>query len=414
MSTVDTRRRLQSLTSWGNTHNWIFGAFFGTLSLLATITGFTIWQYVGVPSDKSEQNCATSQTALRFKDCPIIYPNPQGASGVFLDRGIAYKINGNMDRAVLEFTEAIRQNPNNATAYLKRGISYNSMQDYAQSIKDYDQAIKINPGYADAYHYRCNSHRMMHELDLALRDCNRAIELMVEPNALVLGMRGNIYHTKGMIEEALADLNQAIKIDPADANVYSERADVLLGKRTVGKSDIANAFTDIGRAIELEPNNADYYLQRAKLYLSQDQLASAIKDFYLARRRNPESWEASDELCHLNIITNQLDRALADCEAALQFQPHLGNTLNQRAVVHFLMGQTDKAIADFNAALQFSKSEDESGTNPRMKNLAGFAYFGRGKVKIKNGDIAGGNADLALGIARVPQVATFFAVYGIK
>ena len=41
-----------------------------------------------------------------------------------------------------------------AEAYLRRGDQYAAAQDYDRAISDYTQAIKLNPDYAEAYNNR--------------------------------------------------------------------------------------------------------------------------------------------------------------------------------------------------------------------------------------------------------------------
>jgi tetratricopeptide (TPR) repeat protein len=69
--------------------------------------------------------------------------------------------------------------------------------------------------------------------------------------------------------------------------------------------------------------------------------------------------------------------------------------------VNLKIGLPNSAIADYNAALRI---------NPKHAS----ALFGRGKAKLKNGDTAGGNADLAAAKAINPEIADDFVSYGIK
>jgi tetratricopeptide (TPR) repeat protein len=51
------------------------------------------------------------------------------------------------NKAVADYTEAIRLDPNYDVAYQNRGRSYFAKRDYDRAIADYDQALRINPRY---------------------------------------------------------------------------------------------------------------------------------------------------------------------------------------------------------------------------------------------------------------------------
>jgi len=49
------------------------------------------------------------------------------------------------------YKQAIRINPNDATAYNKLGLAYFNLSFYKDAIEAYKQAIRINPAYVPAY-----------------------------------------------------------------------------------------------------------------------------------------------------------------------------------------------------------------------------------------------------------------------
>src|SRR5437879_3312186 len=58
--------------------------------------------------------------------------------------------------AIKGCTELILQNPRNAIAYNNRGIAYRIKDEDDRAIADYTKAIEIDPKYADAYYNRGN------------------------------------------------------------------------------------------------------------------------------------------------------------------------------------------------------------------------------------------------------------------
>jgi len=67
------------------------------------------------------------------------------------NRGIAYAEKADYDRAIADYTEAIRLDPKLAEAYCSRGAAYGrGKSEYDKAIDDLTEAIRLNPKYADA------------------------------------------------------------------------------------------------------------------------------------------------------------------------------------------------------------------------------------------------------------------------
>jgi tetratricopeptide (TPR) repeat protein len=64
----------------------------------------------------------------------------------FDNRGVAYKLKGQYDRALQDYEQAIRLNPSNANAYNNRGVIYRIKGEYGRAIADYDEAIWLKNG----------------------------------------------------------------------------------------------------------------------------------------------------------------------------------------------------------------------------------------------------------------------------
>ena len=67
-------------------------------------------------------------------------PNAALAYGL---RGEAYKDKGDLDRAIADYNEAIRQKPNFAEAFDRRGAAYQAMGDDARASADFAAAARL-------------------------------------------------------------------------------------------------------------------------------------------------------------------------------------------------------------------------------------------------------------------------------
>ena len=62
-----------------------------------------------------------------------------------LQSGYAWRNKNENDKAIAEYNEAIRLDPNNAVAYVDRGIAWKAKNEQDKAIADFTEAIRIDP-----------------------------------------------------------------------------------------------------------------------------------------------------------------------------------------------------------------------------------------------------------------------------
>jgi tetratricopeptide (TPR) repeat protein len=132
-------------------------------------------------------------------------------------------------------------NPNFAFPYNNRGLVYYNKKDYNKAISDFTEAIRINPSYFFAYYDRGLSYDHIREYDKAISDYTEAIRLKEDADAYCA--RGWAFYEQREYTKAINDYNEAIRLNPNFALAYTDRGTAYqkLGKLDKAKADFAKA-----------------------------------------------------------------------------------------------------------------------------------------------------------------------------
>jgi tetratricopeptide (TPR) repeat protein len=95
-------------------------------------------------------------------------------------------------------------------------------------------------------------------------------------------------YAKGQYDEAIKELDDAIRLEPKNALAFSCRGAVRFAQK-----DYDRSITDLNEAIRLEPAkpSSGYYIRGAAWYMKKD-YAKGVKDLEEAIRLNPKDVEA--------------------------------------------------------------------------------------------------------------------------
>ncbi|MFN7383050.1 MAG: tetratricopeptide repeat protein [Dolichospermum sp.] len=178
------------------------------------IFGICLWPFEQNTTTSNGVNEEDSELYKKLKNDILYYMKSQQPQTTTTNNN-QKEVNKNelkdKQKAIADYTQAIKINPKDADAYIGRGNVRNELGNKQGTIDDYTQAIKINPNYADAYIIRGNVRNELGDKQGAIDDYNQAIKF--NPNlALAYYNRGVVRYELGDKQGTIDDFQQAAKL----------------------------------------------------------------------------------------------------------------------------------------------------------------------------------------------------------
>ena len=193
----------------------------------------------------------------------------------FYYRGNALARQGDYDRAIAEYDEAIKHRPDFVAAFLNRGNAYANKGQYDRALQDIDRAIALMPNYArddrrlvdrkmgQEKKRAAADPRLCQQVELAssMATCLALIQSRDETREsrarTFFNTRGKRYLEIEQYRRAIQDFDRAIELDPKDAEAFDGR-----GRAHVAQGENEAAIADYDKAIALKPDPAEAHFGR--------------------------------------------------------------------------------------------------------------------------------------------------------
>ena len=189
------------------------------------------------PTQRVREFLNTMGNSLLCLDCRNT--NIEADSLILLDRGIAERIHTSETK--------------DWRLLFERGVSQALIKQYTNSVNTLTDAIHLNPANPFLYINRATTRAEMIDFISSIDNSYQTITLDSDPAKRLHNTSSRNYN----YDEAIEDINKAIKLYPDFAEAYYNRANLMA---ISGK--LPEAYDDYSRAIELEPNMGEAYYNR--------------------------------------------------------------------------------------------------------------------------------------------------------
>lgn len=222
--------------------------------------------------------------------------------------------------------------------------------------------------------------------------------------------RGDALKALEKFKEALADYDEAVRLDPANWESYSSRGSCshmqlitcehAYGDLVQKAKLIRRSLDDHNRAIELAPSIVKAYVARGATHSMAGDNAAALADYQKAIELDDSDHAGYVAAAVVLSSQGQHDDALLKLDEAVRKNPDSPNAFWFRADVHCKVGRVDRALTDTETAFRLESNE----TIGHLRRAQNFSY------SIK--DIAAADANYQYLVKSNPDCAVFLEYRG--
>lgn len=275
---------------------------------------------------------------------------------VYEVRGVARQNQGNFRGAVEDYDHAERLLPNNRNLMFNKAIALQQLHETDSARRAFDNLIAEHPGYANAYVGRARLLVEKADTVAALADLDKALELNNKlPNAYVIRASLLMASREGY-EKAEADITEAIRLEPKEADLYVNRAYLRYNR-----DDYFGAMADYDYAVQVDPLNSAAIYNRALLRMESRDNDRAIRDFTRVLELEPEDYRALYNRALLYSDTRNYGKALEDVNRLIERFPRLPEALYMRSDIYRRQGKMVQAETDYKKALAIARALPAEG-----------------------------------------------------
>lgn len=270
----------------------------------------------------------------------------------------------------------------------------------AEKLADLDAALEADPTNGEALQARAAVRMQAGDVDGAVKDLQNvlardpsnqaiaqaAVQQLVElnragdaldllsktieakPSEALYRLRAILYRMEGKEDEALADLNKALAMQPKDPVALLQRAEIA-----IFGGDIRGAKRDLKAASEIAPqiaNATQAIYVRCLIANEEGRTADAINDMKTLVSREPDNLARRFQLANLYQVDERPRKAIETLTQILEIDPGNSLALRSRGDALLAVGDHAAAIMDYEATIASLGDDDTRELYGVLNNLA--------------------------------------------
>lgn len=253
--------------------------------------------------------------------------------------------------------------PDAAKWHYDRAVDLSAMDQTQRAIEEYTEALRIRPVFPQAH---CNLGMLLmadNKIDEAVEHIEKAIE--IDPReALPYYALGQALMLQGRTDAAIEKFRKAVELDPHDPQARND-----LGMALVSDDKMAEARAEFEKALEINPDFAPAHNSLGVLAEAEGRIDQAVEHFSKALRIAPTA-ALHYKMGGIRAHQQKLDEAIEHYHSAIALKSDYPQAHYDLGVALSVKGQLDEAIEHYSEAARIAPDYGKA-----HKNLAVALYF---------------------------------------
>ncbi|TWT93710.1 tetratricopeptide repeat protein [Neorhodopirellula pilleata] len=306
--------------------------------------------------DVKEIEKATTAAIKLYED------DPTQQSKAYLLRAVTQDDN---EKKLADLNAAIEANSKNADAWRERAGARLAKGDVDGAVADLQEVLKLDPTNVQIAQATVQQLVELDRADDAVELLSKTIQ--ASPSEGLYRLRAILYRMLDKEDEAFADLNKALAMQPKDPLALLQRAEIALGR-----DDVKSAKQDLKAATDIAPQVEQIdqaIVVRCFIAIEEGRMADAITDMQTLIERNPEDTFRQVQLANLYLQDERPRKAIETLTNVLDSDPKNISVLRSRADAYLAVGDHAEAIEDYETAL--AAADDSKDIDSDKKTVSG-------------------------------------------
>ncbi len=274
----------------------------------------------------------------------------------YLNNAIVLETKGDVYGAIEMYDKLLEINRLDERFQFKRANLYLDVDQYYRALDDLDALDKTWDDSSSLYFTKGLVNTKLKKFDVAIKEFQHSLQLNTnQPQALI--NIGNVFYHKGELDSASYYLNKGLELDNTEANGYN-----TLSLISIKKEMYNEAIELLNKALIIDKNNAWYLNNKGYAYLKRGNLDSAEYLINTSLKSDPYNAWVYRNKGLLELEKNNLPKAIKMLAKAYKMDKTIDNLVIDLANAYIKSDNTaeackilSKAVSDNEATVLIQK-----------------------------------------------------------